>query len=164
MSIHLNFKEFVCETCGRAFKTKSMLKKHAHSHNVDRCHCLFFVVFFFETLFVYLQLKFSLRRRFKCCECGQVLKSTATLKNHMRQHTGIIEKSNSILVNFTQLSFNFSIEKGERPYSCHLCGKTFITCPSLSKHLRVHRNEKPVQCTVCSKRFATSYHLKVHSV
>lgn len=61
MVVHVDTKEFVCETCGRAFRTKSMLKKHAHSHNIDR--------------------------RFKCCECSHVLKS-ATLKNHMRQHTG----------------------------------------------------------------------------
>lgn len=81
-------------------------------------------------------------RRFKCGECGQMLKSRSNYKTHMLKHTG------------------------ERPFSCHFphCVKTFVQRANYMKHLRWHTGERPHACTFkdCNKRFPTAYDMKLH--
>ncbi|XP_051008503.1 zinc finger protein 57 homolog [Acomys russatus] len=56
--------------------------------------------------------------------------------------------------------------RGERPYFCNLCGKTYCDASGLSRHRRVHLGYRPRPCPVCGKGFRdqseVKRHLKVH--
>ena len=41
--------------------------------------------------------------------------------------------------------------RGEKPYACNHCGKSFITQRQLSIHIRSHTGEKSYACDHCGK-------------
>ncbi|PSN57435.1 hypothetical protein C0J52_07335 [Blattella germanica] len=49
---------------------------------------------------------------------------------------------------------------GQYPYSCDVCGKSYISLRSLIKHNYIHR--EPVLCEICNKTFSTKSSLRRH--
>jgi transcription elongation factor Elf1 len=47
-------------------------------------------------------------------------------------------------------------------FNCEQCNKTFDSQCKFDTHMRVHRGEKPYSCQFCEKSFAQSYSLAVH--
>lgn len=136
----------MCEVCGNSFKTRKQLHLHMARHTNERrfvyvCRPFVFIHKNRLNQFLFKLIKMLLNcYRFKCGECGQMLKSRSNYKNHMRQHTG------------------------ERPFKCDYdeCGKTFVQRANYLKHLRWHSGDKPHGCNYCEKRFPTAYDMKLH--
>ncbi|XP_058863386.1 zinc finger protein 571-like [Acipenser ruthenus] len=52
--------------------------------------------------------------------------------------------------------------RGEKPYHCSDCGKSFRHSGDLVIHQRIHTGEKPYRCSDCGKRFKSSGHRTAH--
>ncbi|VVC99044.1 unnamed protein product, partial [Leptidea sinapis] len=74
------------------------------------------------------------RRPHMCEECGKIYQTQAALKYHHLTH------------------------KGEKPFACPHCDKSFTGKIGLTKHLRVHSDvtvKTTYPCKICGKQFST---------
>jgi len=102
-----------------------------------------------------------------CKLCNKTVSCAATLRDHMRTHTGERPyKCSECDLRFSQrsnLRMHKRLHTGERPYMCGICGKTFARSSHLPAHMRTHTGEKPYICETCGHAFITAQQLKNHN-
>nr|XP_015834135.1 PREDICTED: zinc finger protein 345 isoform X20 [Tribolium castaneum] len=141
--LHRTKEEFVCDTCGKAFKDKEGLKQHSRVHE---------------------------NRVLPCKQCDKVFKGRSGLNRHVAiVHEGkrcICEVCGKKLTTQQNLKEHMMVHTGDRPYKCNECGKTFITKQHWTLHQTSHTNEKLYQCAFCEEKFNSSsgYNLHVRRV
>ena len=108
----------------------------------------------------------SANERVSCPTCGKTVSCNATLRDHMRTHTGdrpfVCTECNFAFAQRSNLRMHKRLHTGERPYMCGICGKTFARSSHLPAHMRTHTGEKPYVCERCDHAFITSQQLKNH--
>ncbi|XP_044728187.1 gastrula zinc finger protein XlCGF8.2DB-like [Chrysoperla carnea] len=133
---------FLCDKCGKCYKTKYQLISHLKSHNNDK--------------------------PFKCDECSKTYKNPA-VHRHKLIHNGIKPFVCEICGNKFRLqgmlTMHSLIHTGVLPHECSYCKKRFRRIDFLKGHLRQHTGERPYSCTECNHFFSNGSnfikHLKV---
>nr|XP_033787996.1 zinc finger protein 585A-like isoform X2 [Geotrypetes seraphini] len=125
--VHDTERSLSCTTCGRRFTRKTSLKVHQKIHLLrHRIH--------------------TGERPFSCKECAEFFIQKTTLEMHPRIHpdekTFSSSKSDTLFENKCNLTVKH--KKGERPFSCKECAKTFTQKDVLEMHQRNHTEEKPL--------------------
>ncbi|XP_033726157.1 putative zinc finger protein 66 [Pecten maximus] len=112
---------------------------------------------------------------YKCSQCDKTFTKELTMLIHQQKHMPNKqfdpEKGNQCPVcnvNFTtfgNMRRHFKvIHSDEKPFMCHLCGKSFKTNDTLKCHVKIHDREKHLnfKCKTCGKGFFRSRLLKEH--
>ncbi|GAB1604932.1 transcription factor E4F1-like [Argonauta hians] len=106
------------------------------------------------------------RSLYKCHVCMRSFRGSASLRFHLRSHTGERPfKCNECGKAFTtkdMLNKHVSTHSEERNFKCGECGKLFKRISHVQEHLKIHSTMRPYTCSVCNKAFKTSNALKVH--
>lgn len=116
------------------------------------------------------QMRVNKGESFGCDFCWKRFTSKATLKEHIRAHTGETEEKTfscdvcwKTFSKRAKLNTHLKIHSGVSPFGCDVCGKTFKCKTYFEVHMRVHTGERPFGCDVCGKRFRAKAKLKRHS-
>ncbi|KAL8593125.1 hypothetical protein ACOMHN_018051 [Nucella lapillus] len=138
--IHKVEKKFLCDDCGKAFKTKAYLVAHRHTHQakVYRCGQCDFTSSITPLIHTHRQL--HNHNSVICDVCGSAYNDRATLKKHKQVH----DKT--------------------RPYPCDYLGCTwrFKTEMMCRAHYRAHTTSGRFVCHLCSYVFRHKHHLQRH--
>lgn len=144
--IHKKIRKYLCQTCGYATHTGSILKQHIQAVHVG---------YTFEC--DYCSKKFNLMKRLRkhqelhhsntpivpekkqiCHYCGLAFLRLSYLKTHLLTHTG------------------------ESPLQCQFCDRRFKFRWAMVQHERLHTGIKPYKCQFCDEFFTQNRVRKLH--
>ena len=152
MNEHMNthFQNYICDSCGKAFVSKSRFRKHVQSHE---------------------------KGSFPCRECGEVLETRASRMCHtMRIHRKGVRyacpRCPEVFTTYHTRAKHLveTHDQIRKEYYCNACDKTFETSSKRASHIRMtHANvEKRHSCPNCPSIFVSKLkllrHLRTHRI
>uniref|UniRef100_A0A1Q3F1J1 Putative c2h2-type zn-finger protein n=1 Tax=Culex tarsalis TaxID=7177 RepID=A0A1Q3F1J1_CULTA len=129
-------QSYQCTLCGKIYKSSNNLREHETSHFPDRKNhkCNICSQEFARRNYYLRHMKMhQTENQFKCNEWDKIYPSDRKLQEHIRIS-----------------------HRGERPYQCKICGKTFPRVFTLNHHVQsVHEKirKKTYRCDKCTRAF-----------
>lgn len=180
-TIHLKIRDFICNVCGKTFKSQYQLSNHMFVHSNEKFKCLD------ENCDKYFASPMSRKKhmemhsdapqqnttRLKCELCELSFVSKITLRNHHQfKHLNIRNFKCVICAEAFKskkaYQMHYMRHSGEKPFSCPYagCERKFRSQSNQSEHMRTHTDEKPFLCEVdgCNKRFKFSVDFRRHKL
>nr|CAD7430044.1 unnamed protein product [Timema monikensis] len=155
--------DFVCSVCLKRFKTDISLKKHESLHDA-----LENVTGDVEVMEEKQRQKANPNVLYSCDKCGKRFGMKISFLKHMRHHTG--EKPYTCHIcgkQFTHtggLYYHLKhVHAGIKNHACDICGRPFALKAALEDHRRIHTGERPFVCHFCGKSFKSKASLYIHN-
>ena len=131
-------KDHVCVTCGKSFHRAYDLARHKLAHSDPRPYVC-------ETCGKTFRQACGLKLPELALARSLILVVCAT--RHLYGRPGLLSKR---------------IHTNVKPYTCTVCGKSFMTYGQIKTHEMSRSREKPHVCTICSERFTPPHHRMAH--
>ena len=143
MPSHSDEKAFICETCGKQYKSRNALVGHMNLHtaNASRpisCKLCIKTFRWDSGLYKHMITTHSGRKSHQCSVCGKQFSGKFYLTRHMAIHSD------------------------DKLHCCSTCGRGFNDKGSLNRHFLMHTGEKKYTCKICTKCFTRLENLKGH--
>ncbi|XP_043936948.1 gastrula zinc finger protein XlCGF57.1-like isoform X2 [Protopterus annectens] len=161
-------KPYKCADCGRSYKHKPHLVRHALNHTGVRPHkCEECGKSYIrkDQLLHHHQVHLD-KKPFKCTLCEKGFSHKWTLIAHQKLHKGdsafnCTDCGKSFLRKQSLLEHQL-LHAEVYPYVCVKCGKSFVNNRRLVRHELIHTEMKPYKCTECERSFRYRPHLTRH--
>ncbi|KAM3860070.1 uncharacterized protein ACN63O_016634 [Diretmus argenteus] len=154
---------FKCDECDKAFKYKSTLESHKHTHNPLYCEMCMKLVRDAEALALH---KIS-HTPFQCNRCDENFPVFKALhKHYIDAHNPSgpfscthCETSFASLKRFIRHEWKHT---GHQPFQCPHCSKRFRSYSDVLEHQKKHTKAYPFLCWECGKKFRHGVTLTRH--
>ncbi|XP_038221026.1 zinc finger protein 26-like [Zerene cesonia] len=165
---HLGTGQFLCDSCGKGFPTKFMLKKHVRLEHTNADYVCQTCNMSFKTHGAFSYHRITHKGDFNCAQCPERFPSWYLRKRHVAfAHDKSLqiacELCSKTFVKYNSLKWHLmSVHHNDKPFACDLCDFKCINKTYLKRHMVSHSDTRPFQCHVCVKAFQRKEHLETH--
>ncbi|KAH1003734.1 hypothetical protein HUJ04_003604 [Dendroctonus ponderosae] len=165
---------FQCDICSKKFKHKSNLNAHKKRHLEQFTTFCDICSKGFISQHECNRHKNSVHMAnggFVCDTCGQILRTSSALKEHMEIHNRQSGHKMEHICNVCNISYSTNrslkehykkIHSQRKQYVCSICGKSLSSKSTLETHIKMHTGLKDFHCIICKKLFASKGYLQIH--
>ena len=177
-----NKRSHRCDTCGKSFRRKHILKRHTLVHTGEKTHrCPICGKLFGSKedkrrhIVMQICVRTRVRKSIFCSVCGKSYIKPDALKSHELTHSQVkpfaCATCSKAFVSVARLKAHMHCHTGVKrnvtcvkKHLCSTCGKMFATSNNRKKHNIVHTGEKPYSCKMCDKSYGCVASLKYHEL